>query len=88
VCVDASTALRAVAADFFFNCWRLEIPSDNCIIHVLRCVQCRAQVMSNPECHVMLEAFSISKNIAAVDILLLKFRVTWSVSLIHCSVVL
>jgi hypothetical protein len=30
----------------------------------------------------------MSKNIAAVDILLLKLRVTWSVSLIHCSVVL
>jgi hypothetical protein len=30
----------------------------------------------------------MSKNTAAVDILLLKLRVTWSVSLIHCSVVL
>jgi hypothetical protein len=36
----------------------------------------------------MSKAFSISKNTAAVDILLLKFRVTWSTSLIHCSVVL
>jgi hypothetical protein len=26
---EASTILRAVAGDFFFNCWRLEIPSDN-----------------------------------------------------------
>jgi hypothetical protein len=34
------------------------------------------------------KAFSISKNTAAVAILLLKLRVTWSVSLIHCSVVL
>jgi hypothetical protein len=32
------------------------------------------------------KAFSISKNTAAVDILLSKFRVTWSASLIHCSV--
>jgi hypothetical protein len=32
--------------------------------------------------------FSMSKNTAAVDILLLKLRVTWSVSLMHCSVVL
>jgi hypothetical protein len=38
--------------------------------------------------HVLLKAFSISKNIAAVDILFLKLRVTWSVSLIHCNVVL
>jgi hypothetical protein len=35
---------------------------------------------------VMSKAFSISKNIAAVD--MLKLRDTWSVSLIHCSVVL
>jgi hypothetical protein len=30
----------------------------------------------------------MSKNTTAVDISLLKLRVTWSVSLIHCSVVL
>jgi hypothetical protein len=34
------------------------------------------------------KAFSISKNTSAVNILLLKLRVTWSVSLIHCNVVL
>jgi hypothetical protein len=33
-------------------------------------------------------AFSVSKNTAAVDSLLLKLRVTWSVSLINCNVVL
>jgi hypothetical protein len=27
----------AVAADLFFNCWCMEIPSDNCIWHVPRC---------------------------------------------------
>jgi hypothetical protein len=43
---------------------------------------------SKPECHVVSKASSMSKNIAAIDILLLKFRVTWSVSLMHCSVVL
>jgi hypothetical protein len=32
------------------------------------------------------KAFSISKNTAAVDILLLNLSVTWSVSLIHCDV--
>jgi hypothetical protein len=42
---------------------------------------------SKPGCHVVSKAFSISKNTAAVDILLLKLSVTWSVSLIHCSVV-
>jgi hypothetical protein len=31
---EASTVLRAVAADFFFNCWYMEIPSDNRIRHV------------------------------------------------------
>jgi hypothetical protein len=34
VWAEASTVLRAVAADFFFNCWCLEIPSDNRIQHV------------------------------------------------------
>jgi hypothetical protein len=37
---------------------------------------------------VEIKAFSMSKNTAAIDILLLKLRVMWSVSLIHCSVVL
>jgi hypothetical protein len=35
--------LRAVAADFFFNCWYLEIPSDSRIRHVPRCVYYHAQ---------------------------------------------
>jgi hypothetical protein len=43
---------------------------------------------SKPEYHVVSKAFSMSKNTANVDILLLKLRVTWSVSLMHCSVVL
>jgi hypothetical protein len=38
MCTEVSTILRAVAADFFFNCWCLEIPSDNRIRHVPRCV--------------------------------------------------
>jgi hypothetical protein len=41
---------------------------------------------SRSECYVMSKAFSISKNTAAVDISLLKFRVTWSASVIHWSV--
>jgi hypothetical protein len=40
---EASTVLRAVAEDFFFNCWRLEIPSDNRFRHVLRRVHYHAQ---------------------------------------------
>jgi hypothetical protein len=42
---------------------------------------------STPGCHVVPKAFSISKNTATVGILLLKFKVTWSASLIHCRVV-
>jgi hypothetical protein len=34
MCAGASIILRAVAADFFFNCWYLEIPSDKCIRHI------------------------------------------------------
>jgi hypothetical protein len=38
---------------------------------------------SKQGCHVISKVFSISKKTAAVDILLLKFKVTWSVSLMH-----
>jgi hypothetical protein len=43
MCAEASTVLRAVAADFFFICWYLEFPSDNCILHIPRCVHYHAQ---------------------------------------------
>jgi hypothetical protein len=43
---------------------------------------------SKPRCDVVSKAISICKNTAAVDMLLLKFNVTWSVSLIYWSVVL
>jgi hypothetical protein len=36
MCAEASTVLRAVAANFFFNCWYLDIPSDNHIRHVTK----------------------------------------------------
>jgi hypothetical protein len=36
MCAEVSTVLRAVAADFFFNCWYLEFPSDNRIQHIPR----------------------------------------------------
>jgi hypothetical protein len=34
VCTEAGTVLRAIAADFFFNCWYLEISADNRVWHV------------------------------------------------------
>jgi hypothetical protein len=43
---------------------------------------------SKPKCQVVANAFLISENTAAVDMLLLKFKVAWSVSLINWSVVL
>jgi hypothetical protein len=43
---------------------------------------------NKPKCHVVSKAFSISKNTAAVQILLFNLRVTWSASLIHCNVLL
>jgi hypothetical protein len=43
---------------------------------------------SKPRCHAVSKAFSISKNTAAIDMLLMKFKVTWSISLIHWSVLL
>jgi hypothetical protein len=36
MCAEPSTVLRAVAVDFFFNCWYLESPSDNRIQHESR----------------------------------------------------
>jgi hypothetical protein len=59
-------------------------------INLMRLIEnCNSDSLySRPHCHVMSKAFSISKNTAAVDILLLKFRETWSVSLIHWSFVL
>jgi hypothetical protein len=43
MCAEASTVLRAVAGDFFFNCWYLEIPSDTRIQHIPKCVHYHAQ---------------------------------------------
>jgi hypothetical protein len=34
MCAEASSVLRAVAADLFFNCRYLEIPSDSRIRHL------------------------------------------------------
>jgi hypothetical protein len=38
---------------------------------------------SKPRCHVVSKAFSIFKNTVAIDVLLLMFKVTWFVSLMH-----
>jgi hypothetical protein len=43
MCAEASTVLRAVAADFFCNCWCLEIPSNNRIRNTPRCLHYHAQ---------------------------------------------
>jgi hypothetical protein len=43
---------------------------------------------NKPRCHIVSMTFSIFNNTSAVDMLLLKFKVTWSVKRIHCSVVL
>jgi hypothetical protein len=36
VCTEANIVLRAVAADFFFNCSYLAIPSNNCQLSCAR----------------------------------------------------
>jgi hypothetical protein len=43
MCAEASTVLRAVAADFSFSCWYLEIPLDNRIRYIPMCVHYHAQ---------------------------------------------
>jgi hypothetical protein len=40
---EASNILRAVAADFYFNCWYLEISSDDHSWHVPSCVRYNVQ---------------------------------------------
>jgi hypothetical protein len=47
MCAEANTVLRAVAEDFFFNCWYLEFPSDNGIGHIPRCVHDHPQDQVN-----------------------------------------
>jgi hypothetical protein len=43
---------------------------------------------SKRKCHFVSKVFSVPKNTAAVDMFLFKFKVTWSVSLIHWNVIL
>jgi hypothetical protein len=43
VYTEVRTVLRAALTDFFFNCWCLEIPSDNRIQHEPRCLHCRVK---------------------------------------------
>jgi hypothetical protein len=43
MCAEASTILRVLAADFFFNSWYLETPSDNRIRHISMCVHYHVQ---------------------------------------------
>jgi hypothetical protein len=58
-----STGQRAVAADFFFICWCLEIPSTNRIRHVPRCVHYHVQGLR-------LETF---QNVRRIDLFILLF---------------
>jgi hypothetical protein len=60
MCAEASTVLRVVAEDFFFNCWYSDIPSDNRIRHIPRCVHYHAQGLrleSQIEIYVYLYAY-------------------------------
>jgi hypothetical protein len=40
---ETSTVLRAVVADFVFNCLCMEILLDNCIRHIPRCIHYHVQ---------------------------------------------
>jgi hypothetical protein len=51
VCAEASIVLRVVAVDFFFNCCYLEIPSDNYIWHIPKCVHCHEQAAVYSRCN-------------------------------------
>jgi hypothetical protein len=43
MCAETSTVLTAIVADLFFNSWCMEIPSDNHIQHIPRCVHYHEQ---------------------------------------------
>jgi hypothetical protein len=48
MCAEAITILRAVAADFFFNCWCLEIPSEPYSAHTnVRPLSCATLSIGN-----------------------------------------
>jgi hypothetical protein len=57
-----------------FRCKRKKVMSLNILVEKFNF----DNLQSKPGCDVVLKASSISKNTAAVDILLLKFRVMWS----------
>jgi hypothetical protein len=67
VCTEASTVLRAVAEDFFFNCSCLEIPSDNRIRHVPRCVQIGLSIVLCMRSSLLVESFDLGRCVATVS---------------------
>jgi hypothetical protein len=48
VCTEASSVLRAVVADFVFNCWCLGIHSDKILIPTVAFVDCRGNEFTRP----------------------------------------
>jgi hypothetical protein len=75
---EASTIMRAVVTDFFFKCWYLEIPSDNRIRHISRCVHYHAQGFGS-EMAVRLSALRTSRTLLPRNILIFMFLVLISV---------
>jgi hypothetical protein len=43
MCAEASTILRAIATDFFFDGCQLEVSTDVSVRHISRCVDVYAQ---------------------------------------------
>jgi hypothetical protein len=77
MCTEAGTVLRAAAADFFFNCWYLEIPSDNRIRHKPRCVHYHPQVFRLETFY----NFYVGSGSRTPDVFR-KSRLAWRISLI------
>jgi hypothetical protein len=82
VCVVVSSPFLEVMTRSF-TVWELLL----CFCGALSLTRSRVCLLS-ATIYQIPKAFSITKHTAAVDMLLLKLRVTWSVSLIHCKVVL
>jgi hypothetical protein len=59
VCAEARAVLRDVAADVFFNCWRLESSSDSRIRQEPRCVQYHEHIIHMIIFYVMVDLCKI-----------------------------
>jgi hypothetical protein len=78
-CISRNVGIASVAETLKFPSGRNEL-----IALIMLAENCDwINLLNKPGCSVVLKAFLISKYTTAIDKLLLKFKVMWSVILIH-----